>query len=103
MRRPLPHDRRFSPVLLGCLALSAYFVHHTFYGKHGLMSRTRLIERAEIADRALARAEARRAALRHDVALLSTEPPHRDVVAEEAMAVLGYGLPGDRTAPLRAR
>jgi cell division protein FtsB len=103
MRHQHFQERRFPVLVLGCLVLGAYFVHHSFYGKYGIVARQRLIERAEIADRALAKAEAKRAALRRDVALLASEPPHPDLVAETAMAVLGYARPGDRSALLRAR
>jgi cell division protein FtsB len=77
-------------MLVGCLALSAYFAHHAIGGRHGLATRARLTERATVLERDLARLEARRSVLRRDVALLASEPPHADMVEEIARGVLGF-------------
>src|SRR5690554_2059272 len=100
LRRTLP-DRRMRRtrqhilVLLGCLTVSAYFVHHTITGKHGLEARSRLIERSRVLEREAAGLEAVRAELRRDVLLLRPDPPHPDMVEEIAMGVLGMARPGD--------
>jgi cell division protein FtsB len=86
---------RFLLVLLGCLALSAYFVHHTITGKHGFEARTRLIERSRTLEREIAGLEAVRAALKRDVALLSPDTPDADIVEEYAIRVLGMARPED--------
>ena len=82
-------------MLLGCLAATVYFVSHAVTGTHGLLARTRLIDRSEILEREIAGLEAVRRRLRRDVALLSTEPPHPDLVEETARAVLGFVAPAD--------
>jgi cell division protein FtsB len=96
------HDRRkrrskgrFLLVLLGCLSISAYFIHHTITGKHGLEARTRLIERSSNLEREIAGLEAVRAALERDVALLTPETPDPDIVEEYAIGVLGMARPED--------
>ena len=99
--RRYTHDRRkrksgrFLLVLLGCLSTTAYFVHHTMNGKHGLEARDRLIERSRILEREIAGLEAVRAGLQRDVALLSPDPPHPDIVEEFAIGVLGMAKPND--------
>jgi cell division protein FtsB len=95
------HDRRkrrsgqFLLVLLGCLSISAYFIHHTITGKHGLEARTRLIERSGTLEREIAGLEAVRAALERDVALLTPDTPDPDIVEEYAIGVLGMAKPED--------
>lgn len=103
MRRSSPTPRRSPLVVLGCLALSAYFIHHAIQGSHGLGARSRFIERLTSVDAELARLEIVRAHLRRDVVLLAAEPPHRDLVEETAIAVLGHARPGDRHALLPLR
>ena len=80
----------------GCLALSAYFGHHAAYGRHGLEARTALLERSEILDLEIASLNAVRERLAGDVALLTAEPPHPDLIEEVARDVLGYTHPRDR-------
>jgi len=88
-------------VLLGCLALTAYFVHHAVYGRHGLESRHRLTARASMLAAEIAKLEAVRSDLRRDVALLTPEIPDSDIVDEVARDVLGYARAGE--AVLRRR
>lgn len=82
-------------VLLGSLAATVYFATHAVTGTHGLLARTRLIERSATLEREIAGLEAVRRRLRQDVALLSTEPPHPDLVEETARSVLGFVSPAD--------
>jgi cell division protein FtsB len=82
-------------VLLGCLAVSAYFVHYTINGTHGLAARSRLIERSSILKHEIASLEAVRRRLRRDVDLIDSDPPHPDLVEELARSVLGFARPGD--------
>ena len=83
-------------VLLGCLLMSAYFVHHTISGKYGLEARSRLIERSKLLEREIAGLEAVRTQIMRDVALLRSDPPHADLVEEIATGVLGMARPGDK-------
>lgn len=94
--RRMRRTRQHILVLLGCLSLSAYFVHHTITGKHGLEARSRLTERSKVLEREAAGLEAVRAELLRDVHLLRTDPPHPDMIAEIAIGVLGMARPGDR-------
>ena len=82
-------------VLLGCSALAAYFIHHAYYGRHGLEAQTMLIERTAVLDREIRRLEAVHASLKHHVKLLASDPPMRDMVEEIARRDLGYSYPGD--------
>jgi cell division protein FtsB len=84
------------PVSLLCLGLTAYFAYHAIHGRHGFETRTRLIERSEILEFEVKSLEAVRAKLERDVALLSPEIPHPDLVEETARDVLGLAKPGDR-------
>lgn len=83
-------------MLLGLLLATVYFVNHTVNGTHGLHARNRLIDRSSALEREVAILEAVRFRLRQDVAALGSEPPPRDIVEEQARAVLGYVRPGDR-------
>jgi len=83
-------------VLLSCLLMSAYFVHHTITGKYGLEARSRLIERSRVLEREIAGLEAVRTLFMRDVVLLRPDPPHRDLVEEIATGVLGMAYPGDK-------
>ncbi len=94
--RRMRRTRQHILVLLGCLLMSAYFVHHTITGKHGLEARSRLIERSGTLEREIAGLEAVHAELMRDVLLLRTDPPHPDLVEEIATGVLGMARPGDR-------
>jgi len=89
-------SRQHFLVLLGCLALSAYFVQHTIKGKHGLEARSRLIERSRTLEREIAGLEAVQSVLLRDVLLLRPDPPHPDLVEEIAIGVLGMARPRDR-------
>jgi cell division protein FtsB len=82
-------------VLLGCLLVSAYFIHHAINGKHGLEARARLIERSSALEQEIARLEAVRAQLEREVALLAPDPPDHDLVEEIAAGVLGMAHPQD--------
>ncbi|MCL4767394.1 MAG: hypothetical protein KJZ80_14290 [Hyphomicrobiaceae bacterium] len=88
-------------VLLGCLSMSAYFVHHTITGKHGLEARSRLIQRSKVLEPQIAGLETVQAVLLRDVLLLRPDPPHGDLVEEIAIGVLGMARPGDRIVLLR--
>ena len=94
-RRPGRATAQSPLVLLGCLALTAYFIHHAINGRHGLAVRNRLIERSSVLDRDITGLEAVRLSLRRDVALLAPDPPHPDMVEEIAGAVLGMVRPGE--------
>lgn len=80
--------------------MSAYFVHHTIKGKHGLEARSRLIERSTSLEREIAGLEAVRAVLMRDVLLLRPDQPHPDLVGEIATGVLGMARPGDHVVLL---
>lgn len=81
---------------LFCFGLTAYFAYHAIYGRHGLETRQRLTERSEILEFEIKSLEAVRSKLERDVALLSPELPHPDLVEEIARDVLGFAQPGDR-------
>jgi cell division protein FtsB len=82
-------------VLLLCLGLTAYFAHHAILGRHGLETRSRLIERSALLEFEIKSLEAVRAKLERDVALLSPEQPDPDLVEEIAREVLGFVRPDD--------
>ncbi len=102
MLRMTTHDRRMRRplqsllVLLGCAVISAYFLHHAIYGKHGFEARTRLNERTAVLWREIRSLEAVHARMRRDVDLLGLEPPWRDMTEEIAQRDLGLAYPGDR-------
>ncbi len=83
-------------VLLGCLAASGYFAHHALYGRHGFEARLKLIERTSMLEFELSSLEAVRSRLGRDVALLTSEPPARDITEEVARDALGFADPNDR-------
>ncbi|MCZ7596308.1 MAG: hypothetical protein M5U16_16540 [Hyphomicrobium sp.] len=64
-------------MLLLCLGLTAYFVHHAINGRHGFEARSRLIERSALLEFEIKSLEAVRAKLERDVALLAAENPTR--------------------------
>jgi cell division protein FtsB len=82
-------------VLLLCLGLTAYFAHHAIYGRHGLETRSKLIERSALLEFEIRSLEAVRAKLAHDVKLLSPDKPDPDLVEEIAREVLGFVHPDD--------
>ena len=99
LRQPKIHDRRSrlrqATVLLLCLGLTAYFVHHAINGRHGFEARSRLIERSALLEFEIKSLEAVRAKLERDVALLSPQKPDSDLVEEVAREVLGFVRPDD--------
>ncbi|MEQ1670830.1 MAG: septum formation initiator family protein [Hyphomicrobium sp.] len=88
-------------VLLACLTSTAYFAYHARYGRHGLEVRAQLIERGSLLEFELKSLETVRTKLQSDVALLTPEMAHPDLVEEIARDVLGYVHPADRIVPLR--
>jgi cell division protein FtsB len=82
-------------VLLLCLGLTAYFAHHAIYGRHGLETRSKLIERSALLEFEIRSLEAVRAKLERDVKLLSPDKPDPDLVEEIAREVLGFVHPDD--------
>lgn len=111
--RPTFHERRSKSgqrrwafarqafVLLTCLSATAYFAYHARYGRHGMDVRAQLQERANLLDFELRSLETVRAKLQSDVALLTPELAHPDLVEEIARDVLGYVHPADRIVSLR--
>lgn len=95
------HDRRKGSlrqisVLLLCLGLTTSFAYHAIKGRHGLETRSRLIERSSTLEREIRSLETVRAALRAEIALLSRTPPDPDLVSEIAADMLGMVAPGTR-------
>ncbi len=82
-------------VLLGCLAMSAYFTQHAINGRYGLEAQSRLVERSAELTREIKSLEAVHARLRRHVRLLSDEPPAADLVEEIARRDLGFAFPQD--------
>ena len=82
-------------MLLLCLGLTAYFAHHAIYGRHGLETRSKLIERSALLEFEIRSLEAVRAKLERDVKLLSPDKPDPDLVEEIAREVLGFVHPDD--------
>ena len=99
LRQPT-YDRRArlrqAMVLLLCLGLTAYFVFHTFKGRHGLEARDKLLERESALQFEIQSLEAMRSKLARDVALLRPDLPDPDFVEEIARGVLGFAHPRDR-------
>jgi cell division protein FtsB len=98
LRQP-NHDRRMRlrqiTVLLLCLGLTAYFAYHAINGRHGLETRSRLIDRSALLEFEIKSLEAVRARLQRDVALLTPDKPDPDIVEEIAREVLGFVHPDD--------
>jgi len=82
-------------VLLLCLGLTAYFAFHAIHGRHGLETRSQLIERSALLEFEIKSLEAVRARLQRDVALLTPDRPDPDIVEEIAREVLGFVHPDD--------
>ena len=105
LRQPKIHDRRSrlrqATVLLLCLGLTAYFVHHAINGRHGFEARSRLIERSALLEFEIKSLEAVRANLQRDVALLTPDKPDPDIVEEIAREVLGFVDPRDQVVVRR--
>ncbi len=83
-------------MLLLCLGLTAYFVHHAINGRHGFEVRSRLIERSALLEFEIKSLEAVRAKLERDVALLALQKPDPDLVEEIAREMLGFVRPADQ-------
>ena len=83
-------------MLLLCLGLTAYFVHHAINGRHGFEVRSRLIERSALLEFEIKSLEAVRAKLERDVALLTPQKPDDDLVEEIAREMLGFVRPEDQ-------
>lgn len=82
--------------MLGCLATTGYFAHHAVHGRHGFEARLKLIERSSMLNFELASLEAVRSRLARDVAMLTQEPPARDMTEEVARDALGFAYPSER-------
>lgn len=87
--------------MLCCLGLTGYFAHHAIYGRYGFEARTRLLERTALLEFEIKSLESVRSKLARDVALLSPERPHPDLVEEIAREVLGFVDPADRVLSQR--
>lgn len=105
MLRANHHGRRSvlrqSLVLLFCLGLTSYFAYHIVYGRHGLLARQSLVERASLLEFEMKSLEAVRARLRRDVTLLAPELPDPDIVEETAREMLGFVHAEDKVITLR--
>ena len=100
-RRGVSRALKQLAVTLACMSLTAYFVYHIRYGRHGLEARSELQERSALLDFEVRGLEAVRTRLRHDVALLSPEIPNADIVEETARDVLGYVRADDKIVVAR--
>lgn len=95
-RNGSPPRFRQALVLLCCLTASTYFACHAYYGQHGWLARKELLDRRALLEFERVSLDRVREHLEHDVALLSSEPPHPDIVDEIARDVLGFVAPDDR-------
>ena len=86
--------RRQALVSFCCLLAIGYFAYHATSGRRGYEARSRLIQRAGVLESEIARLEAARARLAHDVRLLEAGDP--DLVEELAIDRLGFARPEDR-------
>mgnify|MGYP002807783062 FL=1 len=86
---------RQATVLLLCLGLTAYFAHHAIYGRHGLKTRSTLVERSALLEFEIKSPEAVRAQLERDVPSPSPAKPAPDLVEEIAREVLCFVHPDD--------
>lgn len=84
-----------------CTALSAHFAYHTLAGRYGMHARTELQSRLMILEFEAESLKKARSDLRNEIALLSPDTPHADLVEEIARDVLGYAHPGDRIYRVR--
>ncbi len=82
-------------VLLLCGGLTVYFGYHTFKGRHGLETRSRLIERSNALEREIKSLETVRARLEREMALLDGPNTNLDYVEELARRDLGFAGRGD--------
>lgn len=92
--------KRQMSVLLLCGGLTIYFGYHTIKGRHGLETRSRLIERSTTLEREIRALETVRANLERELALLdgSGEKGGADLdyVEELARRHLGFAARADR-------
>jgi cell division protein FtsB len=89
-------SKRQVSVLLLCGGLTLYFGYHTIKGRHGLETRTRLIERSNALEREIKSLETVRARLERELALLDEPNVDLDYVEELARRHLGFAGRGDR-------
>jgi cell division protein FtsB len=93
-------SKRQASVLLLCCGLTVYFGYHTIKGRHGLETRSRLIERSTSLEREIRALETVRADLERELALL--DGPNDgigadlDYVEELARRHLGFAARMDR-------
>jgi cell division protein FtsB len=88
--------KRQALVLLLCGGLTAYFGYHTINGRHGLETRSRLIERSNALEREIRSLETVRARLELELALLDGPATDLDYIEELARRQLGFAARGDR-------
>jgi cell division protein FtsB len=93
-------SKRQASVLLLCGGLTLYFGYHTIKGRHGLETRSRLIERSTTLEREIRALETVRADLERELALLDGQGDGTgadlDYVEELARRHLGFAAPTDR-------
>lgn len=82
-------------MIAACLALTGYFLEHTFQGGYGLTRNSELSKRTALLAAEIAELEVQRQRLERDVALLRGNP-HPDMVEELGRTVLGYAYPDAR-------
>ncbi len=89
-------SKRQVSVLLLCGGMAIYFGYHTIKGRHGLETRTRLIERSATLEREIKSLETVRARLERELALLDEPNADLDYVEELARRQLGFAAREDR-------
>jgi cell division protein FtsB len=89
-------SKRQMSVLLLCGGLTVYFGYHTIKGRHGLETRTRLIERSAALEREIKSLETVRVRLERELALLNEPNADLDYVEELARRHLGLAGREDR-------
>ena len=89
-------SKRQVSVLLLCGGLTVYFGYHTINGRHGLETRTRLIERSTALEREIKSLETVRVRLERELALLNEPNADLDYVEELARRHLGLAAREDR-------
>jgi cell division protein FtsB len=89
-------SKRQMSVLLLCGGLTVYFGYHTIKGRHGLETRTRLIERSAALEQEIKSLGAVRSRLERELALLDDGAPDLDYVEELARRHLGFAAREDR-------
>lgn len=90
-------SKRQVSVLLLCGGLTLYFGYHTIKGRHGLETRSRLIERSSMQEREIRALETVRANLERELALLDGPAgADADYIDELARRHFGFAAPTDR-------